>query len=419
MPNWTDDNGVSHFNCRRPHCCGNDGEGRPPQPRAEPETTVLGGFVERIRRAFLFPLGPDMQSLLELASDPGVALGLLSDVDPAMVLGDGDDGEDEYPDQTERAGPPVAAPLPRRPKRPPAHAAPAPAPEPQTQKEKTTMGALEIQNTSEITMPWTAWFLYGSMGAGKTRAAATFPDPLFILPANENSHLTLAQLKEQNIPYITIGKRPDGTPVKARQHLSEVLTELDRRHGLMRQCYAKAMKEPNPDARAALEAEALKHFPWQTIVGDALTHLGDLLVDDVSNQGAKKMDQQGWGIVSNEYRTLHSRLRNMDVHVVYTALAKTQEAEGGGIAQGGPNLIGSMAEKLPSACDVVVYMEELAGDAKTGPTYRAYLRKYRWWQARTRFGGFPDYMDSFDFRKLEPKIVGSAAAVSAQAAPPA
>lgn len=287
-----------------------------------------------------------------------------------------------------------------------------------TQRKKENPMGLEIQSSNEIVMPWTAWFLYGDSGSGKTRAAASFTRPLFIVPANENSQLTLAQLKEQKIDFVIVGKRADGTVVGVRAHYSEILTELEKRSQQMRAKFAEATKARNAgdEAKAAmLEAEADLLFPWQTIVLESLTHLGDLLVDDVSDYGRKKMDQQQWGVISTFLRTIHSRVRNLDVHMVYTALAKAQVGEKGEVISGGPNIIGSLAEKLPSACDVVAYLEELPGSGrdasgKLNPsTYRVFLRKYRWWLARTRFGDFPDYMDNFNFALLEPKLVGAAA----------
>lgn len=245
---------------------------------------------------------------------------------------------------------------------------------------------LEIQNTNTIAQPWTAWFLYGPTGSGKTTAASTFPAPLFIVPANEGSELSL---RGRDLPFVRVGKRADGKVVPARQHLGEILTDLEKRHAQMRVAL-------NAGDQVAADAA----FPWQTIVIESLTHLGDMLVEDVSNYGQKKMDQQGWGVISTFLRTVHSRLRNMEVHVVYTSLAKTQESESGGITTGGPSLIGSMAEKMPSACDVIAFMEEVPAPKGEPPVYRAHFRKYRWWAARTRFSGFPDHVDNFAFDRV-------------------
>lgn len=245
---------------------------------------------------------------------------------------------------------------------------------------------LELQNTNEIATPWTVWFLYGQTGAGKTTAASTFPAPLFLVPANEGSELSL---RGKALPFVRLGKRADGSVVPVRQHLSEILTDLEKRHAAMRACVQKGD-----------EAGADAAFPWQTIVVESLTHLGDMLVEDVSQNGSRKMDQQGWGAISSFLRTLHSRLRNLDCHVVYTALAKTTESESGSV-MGGPNLIGSTAEKLPSACDVIAYCEELPGSKPEAPRFRAHFRKHSFWVARSRFASFPAHLDNFTFAQVE------------------
>lgn len=248
---------------------------------------------------------------------------------------------------------------------------------------------LEIQNTNDIATPRTAWFFYGATGSGKTTAVATFPRPLLLVPANEGSELTL---RGNSLPFIKLGKTIDGRVIPVRQHLNQILTELEAKHTRMQ----AALREGD-DEKADAE------FPWETIALESLTHLGDMLVEDVSNYGQKKMDQQGWGAISTFLRTVHSRLRNMDVHVCYTSLAKLSESEGSATT-GGPALIGSMAEKLPSACDVIAYFEELPGMKDQPPIHRAFFRKYKWWPARSRFKTLPPHIDNFNFEELRGQL---------------
>lgn len=246
---------------------------------------------------------------------------------------------------------------------------------------------MEIQNTNQIDTPRTAWFLYGATGSGKTTAAATFPRPLLLVPSNEGSELTL---RGRDVPFVKLGKDLSGRVIPVRQHLQQIMTDLERRHAQLQAAL-----------RAGDEAAADAAFPWETIVVESLTHLGDMLVEDVSNFGQRKMDQQGWGLISTFLRTLHARLRNMDVHVVYTALSKLTESDSGSVS-GGPALIGSMADKLPSACDVIAYFEETPPLQKGDrPTYRAHFRKYKFWPARSRFAAMPDHVDNFDFAAVQ------------------
>ena len=64
---------------------------------------------------------------------------------------------------------------------------------------------VEIKNTNTLDGNlWVRWFMYGATGSGKTTAAATFPAPLFIVPKNEMSVVTLAG---RNVPYIEVTDR--------------------------------------------------------------------------------------------------------------------------------------------------------------------------------------------------------------------
>lgn len=237
----------------------------------------------------------------------------------------------------------------------------------------------QLQSTSTLRgqVPWTAWFLFGATGSGKTTIAATFPDPLFLVPANENSFVTLLDHK-QEYSYLTLGKDAStGEPVKARQHMEQVLDWLDARY--RRACAG--------DAQA---------FPWQTIVVESLTHYTDLVVEDLSDFGKKQMDQAKWGHLSGHLRMIHDRLRSLDVHIVYTALATVKEVKGHDASVGLPNLTGQMAEKLPSACDVIGYCEALRGP-KGDSTYRVNFRRTGPFQARSRFPRLPAFLDNFTF----------------------
>ncbi len=245
----------------------------------------------------------------------------------------------------------------------------------------TQLSAL-VQSTKTIAAPWTHWFFYGPTGSGKTSAAATFPAPLFLVPANEGSELTLAGL---DVPYIKLGRDTDGNPVPIRQSIDQVLNGLESAHAAM--------------LKATDEAAAEAAFPWQTIVVESMTHLCAMLQDDISQNGRIKMDQQKWGIMSDYLRTMHSRLRALQVHVVFTALAKT-EGEGTEL-EGAPDLTGKMARLLPSACDAIGFCETLDGGGKNAPVYQVHFRQHRVYPARTRFKGVPALVKNFDFERVQ------------------
>jgi hypothetical protein len=175
-----------------------------------------------------------------------------------------------------------------------------------------------------------------------------------------------------------------------RTTLNAILGMLEERHTKMR----KFLTDGKPD-------EAATVFPWETIVLESMTHLCAMLQDDISNNGQIKMDQQKWGIMSDYLRTVHTRLRGLDCHVVFTALAKV-DGEEGSVHEGAPDITGKMARLLPSACDAIGYCETLdSGNAKTPPVYRVHFRQHRVFPARTRFRGMPAVVNNFTFGAIE------------------
>jgi hypothetical protein len=238
-----------------------------------------------------------------------------------------------------------------------------------------------IQSTAKIQSPWTHWFFYGPTGSGKTTAAASFPFPLFLVPAAEGSELSLHTM---DLPYIKLGRDKHGNVIPIRQHFDAVLAELEQKHAAARKLTA-----------AGKDDEAIEAFPWETIVVESMTHLCAMLQDDISQNGRIKMDQQRWGIMSDYLRTLHTRLRALDCHVVFTALAKVEGDEQ--TQEGAPDVPGKMSRLLPSACDAIGYCETIDGGPKQPPIYRVHFRQHRVYPARTRFKGVPAHIDGFTF----------------------
>lgn len=242
-----------------------------------------------------------------------------------------------------------------------------------------------ILNAKNIEAPWTAWFLYGDSGSGKTEALATFPKPLVILPKNEGSILTLR------------GRDVDYTEVGTRAEMLAVLTMLETRYNQM-------LSLPPSATKADLD----KYFPWQTIGVESLSHYCELLVEDISQRGHLKMDYSKWGELTGHIRTIHSRLRNLDVHIVYTSLAKQDEN-----GRGQPMMVGKSSAVTPSACDYLGYCEQTGGSARAPATFRVHFNQYGVWPARARQSralresgtpAFPSIIEDFSFDKVRPYL---------------
>jgi hypothetical protein len=229
-----------------------------------------------------------------------------------------------------------------------------------------------IKNAKNLTDPWTRWFLYGDTGSGKTHAAGTFPAPFFVVPPNEKSIVTLQGL---DVDYVEAGNRAQ---------MNQIVRWLRQQYDAAMKLYA-----------AGKDAEAEEAFPYQTIVVESLSHYCELLIEDIGRQGQVKMDMQAWGMLSSHLRTLHSQLSDMDVHVVYTSLAKTDDA-----GNGQPLMTGKNALMMPSACDVIGYMECVPVQRNKPAVYRAHFRQFGRFPARSRFQGIPNSVDNFHFDKV-------------------
>lgn len=236
---------------------------------------------------------------------------------------------------------------------------------------------LTVKNTKDIDAPWTHTFLYGDTGAGKTSAAATWPAPLFLVPQHENSQATLTG---QDVDYVTITGM-NAQAVDGAGGMIQVIREIERSY----------RKDP-------------EGFPYETIVIESLSHYCDLVQEELTDGNKQMMDQQKWGKVAAHLRNVQVRLRALEVHAVYTALAKI-DVDAAGVAQGGPLIPGQSGQKVPSACDMIAYME-CKEKAQGKSVYRAHFRRRGCYPARTRYNSVPAMIENLTFEKLFATIDG-------------
>jgi hypothetical protein len=231
------------------------------------------------------------------------------------------------------------------------------------------------KNAQTIEQPWLHWFLYGAAGSGKTTAASTFPRPLFLVPSNEASIVTLAGM---DVPYIEITGQH--APLKAgRGGMDAAITLIEQEY------------KRDPD-----------NFPYDTIVVESLTHYQDLVQEELTENNTQQMDQRRWGLLATHLRNIQMRLRDLEVHVVFTALEKLAENDAG-IVSGSPMLSGQSAIKLPSSCDFIGYAE--APMNKKGKHTIHFKRRGHFF-ARSRFRGMPAQVEDFSYPEVEQYLKG-------------
>lgn len=240
--------------------------------------------------------------------------------------------------------------------------------------------ALNIKNAADITNPRVHVFLYGASGSGKTSAASRFPSPLFLVPSNEQSIVTL---RGQNVNYIEIGTKRGKGGKRVWEEMDDILDEL-----------LAIQKSKGPEA-----------LPCETVVVESLSHYIDMMIEDMTQGGEIDMTFKHWGLIGTHLRHVQDMLRQLDVHAIFTSLAKVSTNEAGAVQSGGPMLTGQVAEKLPSSCDIIGYCEMRPGKP---PLYVTHFQKQGVYFARTRFKEMPPSMQNFGWAELEPYISGNA-----------
>ncbi len=160
-------------------------------------------------------------------------------------------------------------------------------------------------------------FLYGAVRSGKTTAASTWPNPVFISAGNEGGDTTLRFTKSDVIRVNT--------------------------------------KNDVVDALKYIETHGKAKHNWRTIVLDSVTYISDLFIAECTGGGTRPMKLQEWGLLDlflQKY--MLPVLMKLPYHVVWIAL---EEADRGadGVVQGyKPMLFGKSKDKLPGACDLIV-----------------------------------------------------------------
>jgi hypothetical protein len=230
-------------------------------------------------------------------------------------------------------------------------------------------------------IPWTHWFFYGATRSGKTELAATFPKPLFIVPQNEASITTLMG---RDIPYVLCGS-PFGS-----------YDEEKGVGGLI------GMRDKNGnqeigilDSLERLYKKNPKTFPYETIVLESMSHYTDLVEEHLTAGATKQMDPLAWGKMKDHLRHVQTRLRAMQVHVVFTCLDELKTNEKSGVTIGGPLMSGKAARTLPSSCDAIGYCR------RAGDRFFVHFKNFGHYQAGSRFTRMPSQIENFSFKAVE------------------
>lgn len=206
---------------------------------------------------------------------------------------------------------------------------------------------------------WARIWLYGPSGSGKSIGAATFPQPYFLVPHNEDSIKVL-----RGLPYGYTSVVPQGENLRGEiQGFIEMLLSL----------------QPQ---------ELWARF-GQTLVLEAFTHLSDMLVHEIAQMSVIRgdtpgqMHQQKWGLLRTYFLNIRDLLWRLPMHVIFTSLDYLKTDPQGNPLRGGPAGGGSATELLPSSCDAVGYCET-QGNGRI-----VTFQQVKVFPARTRYRGMP------------------------------
>lgn len=265
---------------------------------------------------------------------------------------------------------------------------------------------MQIMNTSALVSEFTSWFFYGKTRTGKTTAAATFPRPLFLQPASEDSIDTLAGM---DVDYVIIkperiAKTGDSSVMAV---MDGVLSDLEQRYEKADKLWntAAGARERGEDEEAAeLQAKGDELFPWMTVVMESVSHYTDMVQEELTRHAQIDMDQQKWGKLSAHMRSVHERLRNLNVHRVYISLVNEIHDRQGKLIKAEPLFPGSMSLRLPAACGGVVYFERRQGSPND--IYIAHFARTEVYSAGARYPKLRDLKKQmpFDFDQIAGKL---------------
>lgn len=266
--------------------------------------------------------------------------------------------------------------------------------------------AMQIMNTAALVSEFTSWFFYGKTRTGKTTAAATFPRPLFLQPASEDSIDTLAGM---DVDYVIIKperstKTGDSSVMTV---MDGVLSDLEQRYEKADKLWtfaARAREDGKVEEAAGYQEQGDALFPWMTVVVESVSHYTDMVQEELTRHAQIDMDQQKWGKLSAHMRSVHERLRNLNVHRVYISLVSEIFDRQGKLTKAEPLFPGNMSLKLPSACGGVVYFERKQGSPND--IYIAHFARTDQYSAGARYPALRDIKKQmpFNFDQIATKL---------------
>ena len=221
---------------------------------------------------------------------------------------------------------------------------------------------LKILKVNEEGTQYLKILIYGMTGVGKTYMSATSPDPIFF-----DAEGGLLSIRDK--------KNIDCIRIKSFEDLSNGYEFLKNE----------------------------KH-KYKTVVLDSITEIHQVCYEEVINRFKHEIaEDRDWLRIQTKMRHLLRAFRNLDMHVVFTALAEDVKDGTSGVLIKKPELYGAMANEICAYMDIVGYLfvkedtekKTLSRYFMTQPTERFY--------AKDRWGKLERYEEP-DIEKILQKI---------------
>jgi hypothetical protein len=229
-----------------------------------------------------------------------------------------------------------------------------------------------FESSTGIMKPWEmniSILSYGPPGSGKTRFAATMPDPYFISLDGGLKGLAVLGLK---IPYVAVETYSD---------MVQVINEI----------------------KIGKRAVGRK-----SIIFDHLSEATDPIVRDVLGETSKKrMDLNTWGIAVDKLKYLVKSFVDLNTkfHINMIAHEQVEKDEIRGEIMGTPATIGKFAQSIGGMFNLFLYHQQNAQHVagKQVPTFKIHTVSYGFFKAKDQLGVL-DTIEDNDFNIIISKL---------------
>ena len=151
---------------------------------------------------------------------------------------------------------------------------------------------------------------YGSTGAGKSTLGATMPGPRAIIALDANSALPLRVSFDQ-VPRIYLPKTEKSRKPALYLEAESYMDCLQAADFLIQNAVARGIKSVIIDSASTV---------WEAVCQDVLEERQASFAE--KSKSIDNLDQQGWGIAGQRYKTFMHKVHSLDCHVLWLCHAK-------------------------------------------------------------------------------------------------